>query len=336
MGAISQLAMLLFAPGFHGKQTALSPAGPQARTIEHTFLLIFWITAIVYVIVIAVLAVGVWRARTHGNELPPPQAANPVHDRLVARIVAGALGVSIILLFIMLVSSYRTSHATAALAASSALTINVYGHQWWWEVEYPNKEPYKIVHTANEIHVPAGVPVTIHATSRDVIHSFWAPNIHGKKDLLPGYFNDLTLEVDQPGNWRGQCAEFCGEQHAHMSFEIVAQSPQDFQRWLSAQALSAPGPTTPQIAHGQQVFLSHPCVMCHTIGGTTANSRVGPDLTHLASRSTIAAGTLPNTIGNLAGWISNPQSIKPGCRMPPNPMSSTDLNDLLAYLETLR
>lgn len=336
MGAICQLEMLLFAPGFHGKQTALSPVGPQARSIEHTFLLIFWITAVVYVIVIAVLAVGVWRARTHGEALPPPQPANPVHDRIVARIVAGALGVSIVLLFIMLVSSYRTSHATAALAATSKLTINVYGHQWWWEVEYPNKEPHKIVHTANEIHIPAGVPVTIHATSRDVIHSFWAPNIHGKKDLLPGYFNDLTLEVDQPGSWRGQCAEFCGEQHAHMSFEIVAQSPQDFQRWVSAQALSAPGPTTPQIAHGQQVFLSHPCVMCHTIGGTTANSRVGPDLTHLASRSTIAAGTLPNTIGNLAGWISNPQSIKPGCRMPPNPMSSTDLNDLLAYLETLR
>ena len=332
----SQLEMLLAVPGFHGRQTALAPAGPQALHIEHTFLLIFWITAIVYVIVIAVLAIGVLRARTHGAEIPPPEPANPKHDRMVARIVAGALGVTIVLLFIMLVSSYRTSHATAALAASSGLTINVYGHQWWWEVEYPNSEPYKIVHTANEIHVPAGVPVTIHSTSRDVIHSFWAPNIHGKKDLLPGYFNDLTLEVDKPGNWRGQCAEFCGEQHAHMAFEIVAQSPQDFQRWLTAQAMAASPPTNPQVAHGQQVFLSHPCVMCHTISGTTANSRVGPDLTHLASRSTIAAGTLPNTIGNLAGWISNPQSIKPGCRMPPNPMPSQDLNDLLAYLETLR
>jgi cytochrome c oxidase subunit 2 len=169
-----------------------------------------------------------------------------------------------------------------------------------------------------------------------VIHSFWAPNVQGKRDLLPGYETEVMMQVDQPGRWRGQCAEFCGEQHAHMSFYIVAESKEDFEQWLSAEAQSSVAPSNAQTLHGQQVFLSHPCVMCHTIRGTPAGSHVGPDLTHLASRSTIAAGMLPNTIGNLGGWILNAQALKPGCRMPPNQISGSDLQDLLAYLETLR
>jgi cytochrome c oxidase subunit II len=216
------------------------------------------------------------------------------------------------------------------------MTIDVYGHQWWWEVQYPNNEAYKTVVTANEIHLPVGVPIRIHGTSRDVIHSFWAPNVHGKRDLMPGYDTEVMMQVDQPGRWRGQCAEYCGEQHAHMAFYMVAEEKQDFENWLSAQAQSSVVPASSQALHGQQVFLSHACVMCHTIRGTSAGSRVGPDLTHLASRETIAAGLLPNTTGNLGGWIINAQSIKPGCRMPPNQMSGSDLQDLLAYLETLK
>jgi cytochrome c oxidase subunit II len=204
-------------------------------------------------------------------------------------------------------------------------------------VQYPNSnEPYRIVETANEIHLPVGVPIRIHGTSRDVIHSFWAPNVQGKRDLLPGYDTDLMLRIDQPGRWRGQCAEYCGEQHAHMSFYMVAEPKSEFAAWLNAQVLPAVVPSTPQTLHGQQVFLTHACVMCHTIRGTTAGSHVGPDLTHVASRATIAAGELPNTIGNLGGWILNAQALKPGCRMPPNQLSGSDLQDLLAYLETLR
>jgi cytochrome c oxidase subunit II len=180
------------------------------------------------------------------------------------------------------------------------------------------------------------VPLRIHGTSRDVIHSFWAPNVQGKRDLMPGYDTDVMMQVDQPGSWRGQCAEYCGEQHAHMSFYMVGESGPQFKQWLEQQAQSSVSPTTPQTTHGQQVFLSHGCVMCHTIRGTPAGSRVGPDLTHLASRSTIAAGVLPNTIGNLGGWILNAQAIKPGCRMPPNHMTGSELQDLLAYLETLK
>jgi cytochrome c oxidase subunit 2 len=331
------ITLLSAEPGFAGPQTPLDPAGPQALQIEHTLLLIFWITAAVTIAVFLVLTVGVLRRQVGGVGLPPPLTVEPKTERRATWVVGGAIGITIILLFVMMISSFIASHRTAALAASSTLTINVYGHEWWWEIEYPNEEqPYRIVRTANEIHVPAGTVVDIHGTSRDVIHSFWAPNIHGKKDLLPGYWNDLTLEVDKPGTWRGQCAEFCGLQHAHMAFYIIAQSRADFDNWHAAQLKPAEEPQSPETIHGRDVFLSHPCVMCHTIRGTTAGATVGPDLTHIASRSTIAAGTLVNNTGNLTGWIANAQSIKPGCRMPPNPMPATDLNDLVAYLETLR
>jgi cytochrome c oxidase subunit II len=327
---------MLTVPGFPGPQTPLNPAGPQALHIEHTFFLIFWITSIVTAIVFGVLALGVLRRHAKGT-IPPAFNVDSKTERRATWVVGAAIGITVILLFVMMISSFITSHRTAVLADSTALTINVYGHEWWWEIEYPNEaQPTQIFHTANEIHVPAGAVVDIHGTSRDVIHSFWAPNIHGKKDLLPGYWNDLTFEVDQPGTWRGQCAEFCGLQHAHMAFNIVAQSREDFDHWYQGQLKPAAEPQTPQTLHGRDVFLSHPCMMCHTIRGTTAGANVGPDLTHIASRSTIAAGTLVNNVGNLTGWIANAQSIKPGCRMPPNPMPASDLNDLVAYLETLR
>jgi cytochrome c oxidase subunit 2 len=329
--------LLATVPMFSGPQTPLDPAGPQARHIEHTLLLIFWITSVVFALVIAALAYGVFRNHAREGFLPPKLVEDPEVDRKARFVVGSALGVTVVLLFVMMISSFRTSHETAVLASSQSLKINVYGHQWWWEIEYPiNEQPYRMVRTANEIHVPVGTTITIHGTSRDVIHSFWAPNIHGKKDLLPGYENDLTLQVDKPGTWRGQCAEFCGLQHAHMAFDMVAQSREDFDHWYLHQLEPAAEPKTSEAAHGREVFLSHPCVMCHTVRGTSANATVGPDLTHLASRSMIAAGTLKNTTGNLAGWITNAQSIKPGCRMPPNPMPASDMNDLLAYLETLQ
>jgi cytochrome c oxidase subunit 2 len=331
------IAFLASIPGFPGHQTPLDPAGPQALRIEHTLFLIFWITSIVTIIVLSVLVLGVLRQHTQGETLPPPINIDPSLNRSATWAVSASVGITVLLLFVMLISSFITSHRTAALAASPALKINVYGHEWWWEIEYPvDEQPYRLVRTANEIHVPAGTVVDIHGTSRDVIHSFWAPNIHGKKDLLPGYWNDLTIEVDKPGTWRGQCAEFCGLQHAHMAFNIVAQSREDFDHWYQAQLEPAVEATTVQTQHGHEVFLSHPCVMCHTIRGTTANATVGPDLTHIASRQTIAAGTLVNNTANLTGWIANAQSIKPGCRMPPNPMPASDLTDLVAYLESLK
>jgi cytochrome c oxidase subunit 2 len=317
-------------------QDVLKPVGPGAAHIDREFTLIFWVTATVYCLVMATLLVTVARKRSTLDVIPDPQPTTPASDRVATRAVAGAMIVTIVLLFIMLIGSFRTSRAMGRMNNENSLAIEVYGHQWWWEVHYSGDQPSQFVETANEIHLPVGVPIRIRGTSRDVIHSFWPPNVQGKRDLLPGYENELNLQINQPGRWRGQCAEYCGEQHAHMSFFMIAESKSDFARWLNAQAQSAPSPATPQTAHGQQVFLTHACVMCHTIRGTTAGSRVGPDLTHVASRSTIAAGLLPNTVGNLGGWIMNAQSVKPGCRMPPNQMSGAELQDLLAYLETLR
>jgi cytochrome c oxidase subunit II len=324
-------------PGFPSNQTSLNPAGPGAAHIEHTFALIFWITGTVYCLTLAALVYFVWRRRHTLATLPEPQATSASSDRFATRAVAAAMVATVLLLFVMLISSFVTSRRLGQMNQEQAFTIDVYGHQWWWEVQYPNEaEPYRMVITANEIHVPVGTPIRIHGTSRDVIHSFWAPNIQGKRDLMPGYNTDVLMQVDKPGRWRGQCAEYCGLQHAHMSFFIVAEPQKQFNDWMTAQAQSAAAPANAQTAHGQQVFLTHACVLCHTIRGTMAGSRVGPDLTHLASRSTIAAGMLPNTIGNLGGWILNPQSLKPGSRMPPNQLSGPDLQDLLAYLETLR
>ena len=328
--------MILAVPGFSGNQTTLNPVGPGAGRIEGEFALIFWITLVVYCIVLIALVIYVVRRRHSLSIMPEPIQTTPESDRRAQRAVGAAMIVTVLLLFIMMVGSFVTGHALGSMNRETAYTIDVYGHQWWWEVQYPNNEPDKTVVTANEIHVPAGVPLRIHGTSRDVIHSFWAPNVQGKRDLMPGYDTDVMMQIDQPGRWRGQCAEYCGEQHAHMSFYMVAESGAQFQQWLNQQAQSSVSPSTPQTVHGQQVFLTHACVMCHTIRGTPAGSRVGPDLTHLASRATIAAGALPNSIGNLGGWILNAQSIKPGCRMPPNQMTGSELQDLLAYLETLK
>ncbi len=337
MNALLALAVAVLAvPGFQDNHSALDPVGPQAAHIEHQFALTFWITAIVYALVMIGLVVAVARRRHDRPDMPPPMPTDEASDSFANKAVIGAMAGTVILLFVMLVGSFLTSRATAALVKPNPVTINVYGHQWWWELNYSSGEPDRIFDSANELHIPTGVPVKLQMTSRDVIHSFWAPNIHGKRDLLPGYQQEYWFQVDQPGRWRGQCAEFCGEQHAHMSFYVVAEPMAQYLAWTNAQAQPAPDPTNPQTAHGQRVFLTHACVMCHTIRGTTAAARIGPDLTHLASRESIGAGTLANNVGNLAGWISNPQSVKPGSRMPPNPLPSQDLQDLLAYLETLR
>jgi cytochrome c oxidase subunit 2 len=222
------------------------------------------------------------------------------------------------------------------LTSKNPITIQITGHQWWWEVIYPSPQADQTVTTANEIHVPVGKPVVILTNSYDVIHSFWPPNVNGKRDLLPGYSSAMWFQIDQAGVYHGQCAEFCGLQHAHMGFSIIAEPDNVFEAWKAQQLKPAPEPTQADAKHGREVFLTHACLMCHTIRGTDAGSRVGPDLTHLAGRAMIAAETLPNTRGALAGWIVDPQRIKPGNKMTPNPLAPDDLQDLITYLGTLQ
>jgi cytochrome c oxidase subunit 2 len=212
----------------------------------------------------------------------------------------------------------------------------VNGHQWWWEVQYADTAVHDRFTTANEIHVPVGEPVLFVLTAQDVIHSIWVPNLAGKKDLIPGYTSSMWFQADTAGVYRGQCAEFCGAQHAKMALFIVAEPRARFDRWVAQQRQTAATPADSVAGHGYEVFVTSSCVMCHSIEGTTAGSHSGPDLTHLAGRRTIAAGSLPNTRANLAEWIMDPQRIKPGSNMPPTVLPPKDLDALLTYLQGLK
>jgi len=329
------VAIMLSAACCQAQQSAMNPAGPQAGKIEWLFWVIFWIAFVVYVLVIIAFTRASTRNRVR-EERPVPVLENPPGERGAAIAVHSALAITVITLFSILVMSIITGEKVEGITSKNPVTIQVTGHQWWWEVTYPNLQADQTVITANEVHVPVGKPVVVLTNSADVIHSFWPPNIHGKHDLLPGYQNAFWMQVDQPGIYRGQCAEFCGYQHAHMGFAIVAESADDFSKWLEQQRKAAETPHDAETSRGEQVFLGHACVMCHTIRGTTAGSRMGPDLTHLASRHMIAAETLPNTRGALAGWIVDPQTIKPGSQMAPNPLDPDELNALLAFLQSLQ
>ena len=327
---------LLWAGPLGGNQSALNAAGPDAAREARLWFAILWLSIIVFAAVWIVLSWAI--ARRRGKAQPvPPILDTAQSDRRATPLVIGAIGLSILALFSILVTSVRAERDDArAEETKNPISIQVIGHQWWWEIQYPNTDVSQTVITANEIHVPVGVPIVINTASRDVIHSFWAPNVKGKRDLIPGYSTAFWFRVDKPGTYRGQCAEFCGLQHAKMGFYIVAESMPEFQQWLQRQVQPAPDPKNSAQLQGQTVFLRSTCVMCHTIRGTIANSHVGPDLTHIASRLSIGAATLPNNIGNLAGWIEDSQHIKPGNEMPPNPLGGDDLNALLAYLTSLQ
>ena len=309
-------------------QSALHPGGVQASHIADLWWLMFWTCTAVYVVVLGVLFVALRRGRS--RELTRPT------DGQLIRWVGGATAATIVVLIGLLFASVTTGRAIGSLSAADPLTVEITGYQWWWSVEYHHPNPSLRITTANELHIPVGRPVQITLKSSDVIHSFWVPNLHGKVDLVPGRQNIIWLQADTPGVYRGQCAEYCGLQHAHMAFSVVAESSDQFERWIVGQRQPAPPPTTDLTRQGLAVVESGPCAMCHTVRGTLAGGRMGPDLTHFATRSTIAAGTAPNTRGYLAGWIADPQGMKPGSRMPSTGLTSDQLQAVLAYLDTLK
>jgi cytochrome c oxidase subunit 2 len=318
-----------------GQHDVLRPAASQARHIEWLYWVIFWLLFAVFVLMIAAFAKA--GARSRFLDSPPlPVIEDDEGDRLAGWAVGSALGITVITLFVILVLSVITGKRVEGLTSRNPVTIQITGHQWWWEVSYPNSQADQTITTANEVHVPVATPVVVLTNSADVIHSFWAPSITGKRDLLPGYSSAFSFQVDHEGTYRGQCAEFCGLQHAHMGFSIIAESADKFQAWQQQQLKPAAEPTNSDATRGREVFLTHACLMCHTIRGTDAGSRVGPDLTHVASRNRIAAETLPNTSGALAGWIVDPQRIKPGTRMSPNPLAPDDLQAVVVYLQSLQ
>jgi len=306
-------------------QSVLDAAGPQAAAIEWLWWLIFAVAATVFVATIAALAIAVKRRGRH----TPSEA-------VMTRWVVAASGATVLILFGWLVASVSVGRATAAPQMSDAVTINITGRQWWWQVEYVDTRPSNRFKTANEILIPSGRPVVFNVTSRDVIHSFWVPNLHGKRDLIPGYVTSLWFQADREGIYRGQCAEFCGFQHANMAVFVRAVPQNEFQSWLVRQRQPAPEPTTALQMRGRDVFLRATCSQCHTVRGTLAGGAYGPDLTHVGSRATIAAGVLPNTTENLQRWIHNPHDFKPGNKMPPHDLNQGDLQAVAEYLRSLK
>jgi cytochrome c oxidase subunit 2 len=281
----------------------------------------------------AVLALALWRRRAERND---PLALQPRTERRMGQIIAVAMAATVVIISGFTLASFVTTRAMSR-TGGDGMTIRVRGLQWWWEVEYRYADGAgQGFTTANEIHIPTGRDVHLQLEGGDVIHSFWVPNLAGKLDLIPGRINELTLRAERPGIYRGQCAEFCGLQHAHMAFLVVAQAPADFEQWCDEQRRNASAPTNPEATAGQHVFLAKPCAACHTIRGTSAAGTNGPDLTHVGTRRYIAAGLFETTRGTLAAWIADPQTLKPGNNMPMVSLSSDELRAISAYMASLK
>jgi cytochrome c oxidase subunit 2 len=305
----------------------LDPAGTRAARTADLWWLMLGLGLAVYVAVMAALAISLL-ARPGGRLGLRDSARN----RLV---VAGGIVVPAVVLVALIVADLRTLVAVAAPSARPDLSLEVVGHQWWWEVRYPDQH----VSTANEIHIATGQTVLLHLSSVDVIHSFWVPRLAGKTDLNPGQTNTTWLQATAPGEYRGQCAEYCGIQHATMAFVVYADPPELFQQWLLDQQQPAVAPADPLLARGAQAFAGLGCITCHALryGGTAAvGGGLGPDLTHLASRRTIAAGLLPNTPESLERWIADPSAVKQGTTMPATSTDAETLRALAAYLSSLK
>lgn len=309
----------------HAGSSVLNSMSDQSLGIENLWWWMFYGFSAAFVITTGLLFFGLWHHRQ--------QLSEKASFYLV--VVAGVV-IPLITVIALVGGSLTLGHAIAAKPPDNTLTIKVIGRLWWWEIHYLNASGSIIATTANEMYVPKGQPVKLLLTSRDVIHSFWVPELHGKTDMLPGRINTKWFTATETGVFRGQCAEFCGTQHALMLFTARSVLPVEFQTWLSRQQQDAAVPITEQETRGQRIFLQSDCAGCHSIRGTSASGKQGPDLTHFGLRETLAAGVRPNNTGHLAGWISDPQSIKPGNKMPRTLLQPQQLIDLVAYLQSLR
>ena len=351
LAALAALALgagpALLATACAAPDSALDPASDAAAAIEGLWWVLLVTCSVVFVAVLAGYAWAFVRRRDAPGLHPP----EPVGRSMLWIVVAGAVVPGVILAGLTAVT-LRTSAGIAGSSPPDALEVDVVGHQFWWEIRYPESG----VVTANELHLPAGRPARVRLSSADVIHSLWIPRLHGKLDLTPGRTTALVLHPREPGEYRGFCAEFCGIQHALMALRVVAMPEAGFEAWLADQARPAAAPTSALAARGEALFRALDCHLCHRVrgsagpgaprggpgvpappaGGPTPPATVGPDLTHLASRATLGAAVVENAPGTLAAWIHDPHAIKPGVRMPPSPLSEEDMAALVAYLGGLR
>jgi cytochrome c oxidase subunit 2 len=313
----------------YADQSTLEPKGHLAASIAN----LFWGMMIGGGLILAAVAVmiflGLYKARHSAEPLPLTftQSRNLV-------LISGVI-IPTVILTIFVISNAAVNRELVAPIPEDAMTIRVTGHQWWWEVDYLDKDGRTLVKTANEIRIPVDVAVKFFLEASDVIHSFWIPELNGKTDMIPGKTNITWVKAGQAGRFRGQCTEFCGKQHAKMAFHVEAMPERDFAAWLENQASPGREPSTEAQQRGRSVFLTSSCVMCHAIRGTSAMASVAPDLTHIGSRKSLAAGSVENNHGFLASWILSPQTIKPGSHMPASFIAGEDLADLVEYLLSL-
>jgi cytochrome c oxidase subunit II len=319
----------VLAAGCGGQQNALAPKSHQSTDIARLF---WWMTGIAWAGLAAVvlLMLFAWRRAQRRRPHEPKQG-----EELGFRVVIGAgvvFPVALIAALFVISDIFVIKTTEAPARNATRMTIRVVGHQWWWEVRYPGSRAV----TANEIHIPARTPVRVVVSSADVIHSFWVPRLNRTIDAFPGSTNAIELYADTPGRYRGQCDEFCGLQHAHMAFYVYADPPDRFRTWLANQAKPAREPQGAVAADGRRLFLNASCANCHAIRGTSAAADVGPDLTHLAARTSLAALAIPNNASELGTWIEHSQEVKPGNQMPDFRLPTAQLRALVAYLEQLR
>ena len=311
------------------------PAGTPAHSIFSLSMLVLAVTLVIFLLVAGLLLYALirFRHRSTDTEHEPAQVYGSNQIELSWTVIP------VLIVVMLFLSTTRVILQTEAVAKpAAAVDVTVIGHQFWWEYRYPKLG----VVTANELHIPISdpkhpTPTYLEMSSADVVHSFWIPRLAGKTDLIPNRVNTMWIDPPEAGLYLGQCAQYCGTQHAKMLLRVYAQSPEDFAAWIKQQQLPARADLSsqPQAEEGRKVFLQNACINCHTVKGTVANGVFGPDLTHLASRDTIASGPVPNTPENLRAWINNPEDLKPGSLMPAMHLNNRDLDAITAYLTTL-
>ena len=317
-------------------QSTFSDAATEVRQFNTLFIAFLVVCAVMYLLVIAMLIASLARRRRAGEANVVDAGRHNETDPLMRTGLIGWGALVAIGLTTLAIASFFADRSMAKAATKEQLSITLTANQWWWDVQYNSDDPSKMLRTANELHLPVGVPVRILLRSNDVIHSFWVPSLAGKQDLIPGRETDISITPRKIGIYRGQCAEFCGTQHAHMALTVDVEPYDKFVHWWQQQLRPARAPANPQALAGYQYVTTHECSACHNIGGTPASGRVGPDLTHLASRRSIAAGAMPMSKGNLYGWVEDPQSVKPGNKMPTIGLEPNELHAVVVYLETLK
>jgi cytochrome c oxidase subunit 2 len=336
------MASLLLLAGCRTAQSTMFGYGPPAKMISH----LSWLMTILFLITTLVMwvLIGWPMLRRRGSldtHAPIDESGGEIW------IAIGGLAVPLMILTVLfvlglnLLTDFPIHGMHGAMPANAAQRMQpeilITGHQWWWQIEYLNTDKSMQFATSNELHLPVGRPINIEVVTDDVMHSFWIPALHGKVDLIPGHPNFIRLQASQTGSFVGQCAEYCGSEHARMRLLAVVQSPAQYAAWQQAQRQPGATPTTPSAIAGEQTFLAGPCSMCHTVRGTLAGGRVAPDLTHIGSRRYIAANSYINNNAYLEAWVTHAQSLKPGAQMPNlTQFTGTQLNDLVSYLRQLQ